>query len=147
MICEFVLNGSSCCLAGGRRSATIIDKSLGTLLRFWGVFQFTQVQTLPNVGRMHPEFFPSSNFVEGGGGRTARKCRKGCTILRENRELTEKYEYYSTVPSTFVQDCSFAHPGVTRTRKTQPVLQNRREEFYWTLLVLLLVEFPLFVRR
>ena len=24
--------------------ATIMDKSLGTLLRFWGVFQFTQVQ-------------------------------------------------------------------------------------------------------
>ena len=40
-----------------------------------------------------------------GGGRTARKFRKGCTILRENRERTEKYEYCSTVPRTFVQDC------------------------------------------
>ena len=28
--------------------ATIMDKSLGTLLRFWGVFQFTQVQPLPS---------------------------------------------------------------------------------------------------
>ena len=27
---------------------TIMDKSLGTLLRFWGVFQFTQVQPLPS---------------------------------------------------------------------------------------------------
>ena len=27
---------------------TIVDKSLGTLLRFWGVFQFTQVQPLPS---------------------------------------------------------------------------------------------------
>ena len=38
-----------------------MDKSLGTLLRFWGVFQFTQVQPLPhptnNVGRVYPEFF------------------------------------------------------------------------------------------
>ena len=28
---------------------TIMDKSLGTLLRFWGVFQFTQVQPLPSA--------------------------------------------------------------------------------------------------
>ena len=27
---------------------TIMDKSLGTLLRFWGVFQFTQVGPLPS---------------------------------------------------------------------------------------------------
>ena len=27
---------------------TIMDKSLGTLLHFWGVFQFTQVQPLPS---------------------------------------------------------------------------------------------------
>ena len=37
-------------------SCTIIDKSLGTLLHFWGVYQFTQVQPLAsphkNVGRM-----------------------------------------------------------------------------------------------
>ena len=48
--------------------ATIMDTSLGTLLRFWGVFQFKQVQSLPhptnNVGRVYPEFFfPSFNFV------------------------------------------------------------------------------------
>ena len=29
-------------------TSTIMDKSLGTLLRFWGVFQFTQVQPLPS---------------------------------------------------------------------------------------------------
>ena len=28
--------------------ATIMDKSLGTLLLFWGIFQFTQVQPLPS---------------------------------------------------------------------------------------------------
>ena len=45
---------------------TIMDKGLVTLLRFWGVFQFTQVQPLPsphNVGCVYPEFFPSFNFV------------------------------------------------------------------------------------
>ena len=41
--------------------ATIMDTSLGTFLRFCGVFQFKQVQFLPhptnNVGRVYPEFF------------------------------------------------------------------------------------------
>ena len=36
-------------------------------LRFWAVFQFTQVQPIPsppnNVGGVYPEFFPSFNFV------------------------------------------------------------------------------------
>ena len=41
----------------------------------------------------------------GGGGRTARKFRKRGTVLRGNREITEKYEYCGTVPRT-VQDCS-----------------------------------------
>ena len=39
-------------------------------------------------------------------GRTARKFRKGCTALRGKREMTEKNECCSTVPRTFVQDCS-----------------------------------------
>ena len=42
-----------------------------------------------------------------GGGRNARKFRKGCTVLGEDREMTEKEEYCGTVPRTFVQDCSF----------------------------------------
>ena len=29
-------------------TATIMDKRLGTLLRFWGLFQFIQVQLLPS---------------------------------------------------------------------------------------------------
>ena len=40
-----------------------------------------------------------------GGGRTEREFRKGFIVLRGNREMTEKYEYWSTVPRTFVQDC------------------------------------------
>ena len=54
-----------------------------------------------------PNFFRVSTFYRVGGGRTARKFRKECTVLRGNREMTEKYEYCSTVPRTFVQDCRF----------------------------------------
>ena len=62
----------------------IMDKSLGTLLHFWGVFQFTQVQTLPSphkqcwmyVSRI---FFRVSTLYRVGRGRTARKFRNHCT--------------------------------------------------------------------
>ena len=85
----------------------IMDKSLGTLLRFWGVFQFTQVQPLPSPHkqcwtRASRIFFRVSTLYRVGGGRTARKFRKECTVLTGNREMTEKYEYYSTVSGTFV---------------------------------------------
>jgi len=43
-----------------------------------------------------------------GGGRTPRNIRKGCTVLRGNREMTEKHEYCSIVLRTFVQDCSYS---------------------------------------
>ena len=36
--------------------ATIMDKRLGTLLRFWGVFQFTRVRPLPSP---HKQRWPS----------------------------------------------------------------------------------------
>ena len=77
---------------------------------FLGRFQFTQVQPLPSPHkqcwtRVSRIFFRVSTLYRVGGGRTARKFRKGCTVLRGNREMTEKYEYCSTVPKTFVQDC------------------------------------------
>ena len=85
-----------------------MDKSLGTLLRFWDVSHPTN-----NVGRVYTEFFfQVSTLDRVRGGRTARKCRKGCTVLRGNREMTEKYEYWSTVPRTFVQDCSSFLPFI-----------------------------------
>ena len=89
------------------RARKIMDKSLGTLLRFWGVFQFTQVQPLPSPHkqcwtRASRIFFRVSTLYRVGGGRTARKFRKECTVLTGNREMTEKYEYYSTVSGTFV---------------------------------------------
>ena len=63
-----------------------MDKSLGTLLRFWDVSHPTN-----NVGRVYTEFFfQVSTLDRVRGGRTARKCRKGCTVLRGNREMTEK---------------------------------------------------------
>ena len=52
-------------------------------------------------------FFQVSTLYRVGGGRTVRKFRKGCTGLRGNREMTEKYEYCCTVPRTFVQDCRY----------------------------------------
>ena len=74
------------------------------------------------VARVYPEFFPSFNFVScGGGGRTARKFWKVCTALRGNREMTEKYEFCSTVPRGFVQDCRL----VTMSRKSDHVTR------YW----------------
>ena len=54
--------------------------------------------------------FRVSTLYRVGGGRTARKLRKGCTVLRGNQQMTEKYEYRSTVPRTFVQDC--LNPGL-----------------------------------
>ena len=104
----------------------IMDKSLGALSRFWGVFQFTQVQPLPSphkrcctrVSRIFSEF---QLCIVWGGGRTARKFWKVCTALRGNREMTEKYEFCSTVPRGFVQDCRL----VTMSRKSDHVTR------YW----------------
>ena len=82
--------------------ATIMDKSLGTLLHFWGVLQFTYAQPIPspqnNVGRVQL-------CIGWGGGRTARKVRKGCTVLWGNPGIKGKYEHYLTLPKTFFRDC------------------------------------------
>ena len=94
-------------------ATTIMDRSLGTLLHFWGVFQFTQVQPLPSPHkqcwtRVCRIFLRVSTLYWVGGGRTARNFRNRCTVLRGNREMTEKYKYCSTVPIPileFVQDC------------------------------------------
>ena len=58
-----------------------------------------------NVGRMYPEFFRDSTLYRVGGGRTTRKFRKWCSFKREPRN-DGKNAYCSTVPRTFVQDCS-----------------------------------------
>ena len=87
-----------------------------------------------NVGRLYPDFFSEFQLCIGwGGGRTARKFRKGCTILRGNWEMTEKYEYCSTVPRTFVPDCryfcnriSFLHESAFRPYETGEITHRNR---------------------
>ena len=90
---------------------TIMDRSLRTLLRFWGVFQCTQVQPLPSP---HKQFWTSvsrifSEFqlcIGCGEGELQENFEKDA-LFRGNREITEKYEYCSTVPRTFFQDFSY----------------------------------------
>ena len=97
-----------------------MDKSLGALSRFWGVFQFTQVQPLPSphkqcwtrVSRIFSEFQLCIGWGEG-----ELQFWQVCTVLTGNREMTEKYEYCSTVPRAFVQDCRL----VTMSRKSDHV--------------------------
>ena len=113
-------------------SSTIMDKSLGTLLRFWGVFQFTQVQPLPSpdkqfwmrVSRIFSVFQLCIGWEEV---ELQTKFRKGCTVLRGNREMTEKYEYCSTIPRTFVQDCSLI---ITRSVWYRVVLFMLSQHYY-----------------
>ena len=88
-------------------ATTIMDKSLGTL-GFLGRFPIHTEPTPPLTPQTMLDaciqnFFRVSTLYRVGGGRTARKFRKGCT------EMTEKNEYCSTVPRTFVQDCSITH--------------------------------------
>ena len=97
------------------------QKSWDTFAFLWAVFQFTQTQPLAlfSLAYPHPQTmldaciqncFRVSTLYRLGGGKTARNFQKGCTVLRGNREMTEKYEYCSTtVPRTFVQDC--LNPG------------------------------------
>ena len=90
---------------------TIMDKSLGTLLRFWGVFQFTQVQPLPSphkqcwtrVSRIFSEIQLCIGWREGELQENVEKD----AVLRGSREMTGKYVYCSTVPRTFVHDCCY----------------------------------------
>ena len=50
-------------------------------------------QCWTHISRIVSEF---QLCIGWGGGRTARKFQKGCTVLRGNREMTEKYEYCSS---------------------------------------------------
>ena len=57
----------------GSMDYIIVDKSLGTLLHFWGIFQFTQAQPLPSphkqcwmrVSRIFSEFQLCIGWGEG----------------------------------------------------------------------------------
>ena len=90
---------------------TIMDKSLGHFCVSGAFSNSHRSSPSPyptnNVGRVCPEFCRVSPLYRVGGERTTRKFRKGCTVLRGNQEMTEKYEYCSIVPRTFVQDCNW----------------------------------------
>ena len=95
-----------------------MDKSLGTLLHFWGVFQFTQVQPLPSphkqcwtrVSRIYFEF---QLFCRVRGGRTAGSFRRGCSFKRGPRNDRKiSIINCSTVTRTFVQDCRSIFSGL-----------------------------------
>ena len=93
-----------------------MDKSLRTLA-FLGRFPMHAGPTPPltpqkMLDACTQNFFQVSTLDRVRGGRTTRKCRKGCTVLRRNREMTEKYKYCSIVPRTFVQDCSSFLPFI-----------------------------------
>ena len=76
-------------------------------------------------------FFRASTLYRVGGERTVRRFRKGCTVLRGNREITEKYEYCSTVPRTFVQDCRSNFPESELLLKGIISQANTDETFLW----------------
>ena len=71
-----------------------MDKSLGTLLHFWGVFQFTQAQPLPSPHKQcwtcTSRIFSASKLCMGlraeGEETNARKFRKGSTVWWGNPE-------------------------------------------------------------
>ena len=95
-----------------------MDKSLGTLLRFWDVFQFTQVQLVPSPykqcwARVSRTFSESQLCIRWEEGELQENFEKNAlfqdgllSVLRGSREMIEKYEYRSTVPGTFVQNCT-----------------------------------------
>ena len=49
--------------------------------------------------------FRVSTLCRVGERELQQNFKKRCTVLRKNREITEKYEYSSTIPRTFVQHC------------------------------------------
>ena len=73
---------------------------------FLGIFQFTQVQPLPSphkhcwtcVSRIFSEF----QLCIVWGEENCKKISKRCTVVRGNQEMTEKYEYCSTVTRTWI---------------------------------------------
>ena len=112
---------------------TIMDKSLGTLLRFWGVFQFTQVQPLPSPHkqcwtRVSRIFFRVSTLYRVGEARTARKFRKRCTVLRGNRGITKILQY---CPKDFCPGLKAMNSVQVREGKSNtagsPFLPRRKE--------------------
>ena len=99
-------------------TAATMDRKSWDTFAFLGRFPIHTVPTPPLIPQTMfdaciQNFVPVSTLYRVGGGRTARKFRKGCTLVRGNWEMTEKYEYCSTVPRTLVQDCELKQPRVS----------------------------------
>ena len=70
---------------------------------------WTSMRFLTKQKKNYINYYYYSTLYRVGEGRIARKFRKRCTVLRGNREMTEKYEYGSTVPRTSVQNYRLGH--------------------------------------
>ena len=78
----------------GRENCKKISKRmqcLGTLQHFWGVFQYSHRSNpsphpTSNVGCKYPEFFPSFNFVQGGGRCNCKKIFEKNALFKEGTE-------------------------------------------------------------
>ena len=81
--------------------STIMDKSLWTLLHFWDVFQFTQVQPLPSL---HKQCWTCVSRIFS---RVSALYTVTC-FMREPRNDRKIWILQYTVPRTFVHDCSWA---------------------------------------
>ena len=72
---------------------TIMDKSLGTLFRFRGVFQFTQVQPLPSSHKQCwtrvSRIFSEIQLCIGWGEGELHENFENDAVLRGSREMTE----------------------------------------------------------
>ena len=68
---------------------TIMDKSLGTLLDFWGIFQFTQVQPLPLPQRWTraPRIFSEFQLCIGGWGELQENFAKDALLYEGTQKL------------------------------------------------------------
>ena len=92
--------------------ATIMDKSLGALLHFWGVFQFTQVEPLPSPHKQRwtriSRIFSEFQLCIGWGRENCKKkkIKKERAVLWGNPWKWQKNMNIAlNVPRTFVHDC------------------------------------------
>ena len=96
--------------------ATIMDKILGALLHFWGVFQFTQVEPLPSPHKQRwtriSRIFSEFQLCIGWGRENCKKkkIKKERAVLWGNPWKWQKNMNIAlNVPRTFVHDC--LNPG------------------------------------
>jgi len=114
---------------------TTTDISLGILLHFWGVFQFTQAQPLPSphkqswthVSRIFSEF---QLCIGCGEGELQNKFWKRCTVLWGSPEITEQDPHSGGSLSCWL--CIFSWKFTVTSKamnKNRPVSLMKQETF------------------